>query len=213
MAVAIFDVDGTIVRGRCADLYTRYLYKMGLLNFRLLIGYYFDSLYYLFLIRLNKFNQDIAAQKWFNKVKNLTYVDQANSIAERCFKEKIKPRLNNKVVKLLKEHIKKNHRVILLSASPSYMIKPLAKHLKVKSLYATDFICKNNRFVSIKKPFCFMGGKAEILKKMRIDLSESYAYSDSIHDLPVLEMVKFPVVVNPNRRLKRIALKRNWGIT
>jgi len=65
-------------------------------------------------------------------------------------------------------------------------------------------------------PFTYRSGKAEAIRQVAaehgIDLAESYAYSDSESDLPMLEAVGHPVAVNPDNALERIARERGWQI-
>ena len=65
-------------------------------------------------------------------------------------------------------------------------------------------------------PFCYGEGKVEAIRQIAswegFDLSQCYAYSDSISDLPMLEAVGHPVAVNPDGRLNEIALSRGWPI-
>ena len=68
----------------------------------------------------------------------------------------------------------------------------------------------------LAEPFCYGPGKALAMEKVArhegYDLSRSYAYTDSISDLPMLESVGHPVAVNPDRRLEAVARERGWPI-
>jgi phosphoserine phosphatase len=65
-------------------------------------------------------------------------------------------------------------------------------------------------------PFTYREGKAEALRELAaskgIDLAESYAYSDSESDLPMMRAVGHPVAVNPDRELERVAREEGWRI-
>jgi HAD superfamily hydrolase (TIGR01490 family) len=65
-------------------------------------------------------------------------------------------------------------------------------------------------------PFTYREGKAEAIRQLaereRIDLEQSYAYSDSESDLPMLRLVGHPVAVNPDRELERVAREQGWRI-
>jgi phosphoserine phosphatase len=68
----------------------------------------------------------------------------------------------------------------------------------------------------IVEPLCYGPGKIErtlkVAERVGFRLDEASFYSDSITDLPLLEVVKAPIVINPDRRLRRIAVKRGWPI-
>lgn len=212
MAVAIFDVDGTIIDGTCMTIYAKYLYKKKIIKLGFLLKYLSKMSYYVLLIRLGRFNESLAAKKALKDTSKRLPVNTARHLALECFEKKIKPKIIKEVANIIKKHAKKGHKIILISSSPKFVLEPLAKYLNIKHLYATDFVCKNNKFKAVKKPYSFRKGKIEIIKKLNLNLKESYAYSDSMHDLPLLEMVKYPTVINPDRRLKKIALKRGWFI-
>ena len=65
-------------------------------------------------------------------------------------------------------------------------------------------------------PFCYGEGKAQVLSQVAAqrgyDLSRSYAYSDSVSDLPMLAAVGFPVVVNPEAELRQVADEQGWPV-
>ncbi|HLC65268.1 MAG TPA: HAD-IB family hydrolase [Candidatus Nanoarchaeia archaeon] len=212
MAVALFDVDDTIVDGACAIIYAKYLYKKKALNLSFLVKVHLYLLYYMLLARLNRLNIKKIEEKWFKELSSKISVDEALHLGRQCFEEEIKPKIYREVLPIIKKHAERGDRIVLISNSPKFLIEQLANHLNIKEFYGTDFVCENNRFKSIKQPYCFGEGKAKIIKKSSLDLKNSYAYSDSIHDLPLLEMIKYPNVVNPDRRLRNIALKREWPI-
>jgi phosphoserine phosphatase len=66
------------------------------------------------------------------------------------------------------------------------------------------------------EPVCFEAGKIHWLEQLvttqRIDLARSWFYTDSITDLPLLELVGHPVVTNPDPRLYREAVQRRWPV-
>ncbi len=68
----------------------------------------------------------------------------------------------------------------------------------------------------LSEPFCYGPGKAQAIAKLAAergyDLKLCYSYSDSVSDLPMLELVGHPVAVNPDRELERIARAKNWPI-
>ena len=65
-------------------------------------------------------------------------------------------------------------------------------------------------------PFCYGAGKADVLRALAAehgyDLDSSYAYSDSVSDLPMLELVGHPVAVNPEAELRAVAAERGWPV-
>ncbi len=66
------------------------------------------------------------------------------------------------------------------------------------------------------KPLCYGPGKvywaSKWLEEKKLSMAESYFYTDSFSDLDLLERVRYPVAVNPDRKLKSVALKRHWPV-
>jgi len=105
-------------------------------------------------------------------------------------------------------------RLVVLSGSPDFLVKPIARALGLYEAHGSEYSidCKG-RLTGLKR---LLDGqwKADFLKAEteRSCAEKSIAYSDHIFDLPLLEAVKFPVVVNPGRRLRKLARRRGWKI-
>lgn len=117
------------------------------------------------------------------------------------------------------EHERVGVPTYLCSASPIEIVDAVASALKmtggaIGTVAATDEDgCYTGELAG---PFCYGEGKAEALRSVAtrydIDLSESWAYSDSVSDLPMLESVGHAVAVNPDARLRQVASERGWVI-
>src|SRR5690606_27446395 len=109
------------------------------------------------------------------------------------------------------------HRVVVISASPEEIVRPLCRHLGVADVIATRAaVDEEGRYTGELELYAYGPGKAEAMRAMAeeegIDLEASYAYSDSITDLPMLEAVGHPIAVNPDSALRVIAEERGWEI-
>jgi hypothetical protein len=107
--------------------------------------------------------------------------------------------------------------VFIVSASPEEIVAPLARYLGVDAHLATrSEIDDDGRYSGRMAFYCFGPEKAVAMRAVAeaedIDLSASYAYSDSATDLPMLECVGHPVVVNPDRDLLRAAKDNGWEV-
>ena len=105
----------------------------------------------------------------------------------------------------------------LVSASPEEIVFPLARHLGVESAIATRARIDNEGRYTGEVEFYSAGeGKVEAIneeaERFDIDLDGSFAYSDSVTDLPMLSMVGHPVAVNPDKALLKEAIDRGWEI-
>ena len=105
---------------------------------------------------------------------------------------------------------------IVTGATP-YAALPLARELGIEHVVATHLEVEGGRFTGrIQQPMSYGQGKVVLTERLAVEqgfsLEESTFYSDSITDLPLLERVRTPVVVNPDRRLRRVADQRGWRI-
>ncbi|WP_049723479.1 histidinol-phosphatase [Gilvimarinus polysaccharolyticus] len=132
-------------------------------------------------------------------------------------RECIEPIMLPKAQQLLAKHRERGDYLLIITATNGFITRPIAKRLGVDEILATDPELKNGRYTGryLGTP-CFGAGKVTNLnvwlKQHNKNLEDSYFYSDSINDLPLLEQVSHPVAVNPDERLAAIARERHWPI-
>ena len=103
------------------------------------------------------------------------------------------------------------------AASPEEIVRPLCRYLGIEDVIATRTeVDVDGRYTGNIELYAYGSAKAEAMAEMAasegIDLSDSYAYSDSLTDLPMLETVGHPVAVNPDPELEKIAIERGWEV-
>ena len=106
---------------------------------------------------------------------------------------------------------------MVISASPEEIVRPLCRYLGIQDVIATrSEVDDDGRYTGTIELYAYGSAKAEAMVEMAeaagIDVDESYAYSDSITDVPMLEVVGHPVVVNPDAELAALAVERGWEI-
>jgi HAD superfamily hydrolase (TIGR01490 family) len=122
------------------------------------------------------------------------------------------------MVSLIHEYQRSGIPVILATSSPRFVVEPYFQFLKADHLIATELEFDENNLTSgrFAGPVAFEQGKKylveEYMNRMKYDPSHCAFYSDSVHDLPTMEMVGYPVAVHPDRALREIALNRDWDI-
>ena len=129
----------------------------------------------------------------------------------------IEPIVYDEALDLFAHHRAEGRLLVLVSASPIEIVAPLADHLGVDEFVATTpMVDAEGRYTGEVEFYAQGPGKADAIRRLahdrEIDLVDSWAYSDSATDLPMLEAVGHPVVVNPDRELRREAEKRGWPI-
>jgi len=136
-------------------------------------------------------------------------------LRQQFIDEKIKPIMTQTGKKLIDESQAEGKTVIIATATNDFVTRPIADLFNVDTLIATEFEIQNNNFTGkvLGEP-CFRDGKLNKVKKWinenNYDLSKTSFYSDSFNDLPLLEQVKYPVIVDGDDKLVEIGKNNNW---
>jgi HAD superfamily hydrolase (TIGR01490 family) len=160
-----------------------------------------------------KWGEDLAiAFKGFNR-------EEGAAIFRQVSNDYVLKSLRPDIMTLLQRHRDQGHIIVLVSGGYSDFLETIKQELGADYIVGTQLEVKNNRYSGrIIKPFCFGINKARLLEefisreKLNIDLSLSFAYADSIVDVPVLEMVGNPVATYPDKELSNLARRRGWKI-
>jgi HAD superfamily hydrolase (TIGR01490 family) len=137
--------------------------------------------------------------------------------ANRWFREYVEPTIYPEAVELVREHAERGHVVAIVSGATKFVLRPLADHLRIKHVMHTHLEVRDGRFTGrVIDPICFGEGKIywlqQLIEQEGIDLAKSFFYTDSITDLPLLDLVGHPQVVNPDPLLYRRAVRRHWPV-
>jgi HAD superfamily hydrolase (TIGR01490 family) len=164
---------------------------------------------------------DKLSRKWFNEIFYRSYEGQSEDrlvvLAEELFDEVIKPNIYARAKDLIDEGKRSGIRQVLISGALDFTMKPLAKYLGVDDLIANQLEFVDSYATGkLKKPFVAGATKADIMrayaKKHDIDLAESWAYTDSFSDYPMLAVVGHPTACNPDFRLRSLARSYDWPV-
>ena len=119
---------------------------------------------------------------------------------------------------LFDEHRAAGRKLVMATTTPYDMVKPLADLLGLDDVVATRYGISDDGTYdgTLSGPFVWSAGKLAAVRRWAdehgVDLAESYAYSDSVYDTPLLAAVGFPFVVNPDPRLAVMAAARRWPV-
>ena len=136
-------------------------------------------------------------------------------LREQFIEEKIRPIVTKTGKELIDQAHAEGKKVIIATATNDFVTRPIADIFDVSVLIATEFEIKDNAFTGrVLGAPCFRGGKLNKVTKWisdnNFDLSQASFYSDSFNDLPLLERVKKPVIVDGDDKLKEIGRNKNW---
>jgi len=164
---------------------------------------------------------DKLSRKWFNEIFYRSYEGQSEDrlvvLADELFEDVIKPNIYPRAKELIDESRRAGVRQVFISGALDFTMKPLAKYLGADDLIANrlEFV-DNYATGKLKKPFVAGATKADIMrdyaKAHDIDLAESWAYTDSFSDYPMLAVVGHPTACNPDFRLRSLARSYDWPV-
>ena len=142
--------------------------------------------------------------------------DRVTEIVSRYLKDLILPYVYAEARALLSEHRSAGQDVIIVSTSGEEVVAPIGALLGAESVIATRMRIANGHYTGEMECYAYGEEKAVQVRRLAAErgylLPGCYAYSDSITDLPLLEAVGNPRVVNPDRALRRIATARGWPV-
>ncbi len=211
-SIAFFDVDKTILGVNSAALWVRRQLREG--NISRLQGLrvsFWVGLYHLGYVDLESLIDEAVATLRGKSERDV--IDQTL----RFYREEVEQTVKPQALTAIAAHKARGDLIFLLTSSSNYMSAPLSDTLKVDGFLANRFEANDGIFTGrAVRPLCFGAGKVAhaetVAAKVGVALSECSFYTDSMSDLPMLEVVGEPVAVDPDPRLRRLAVRRGWRI-
>lgn len=212
---AFFDVDNTLVRGSTPILFGKVAFRGGTIKRRDIWRFAFEQMMF---IRRGEKTATLSDIK--DRALSITKgypLSALEPLVQKVYESEIKPRLWPQTVAALKEHLAQGHEVWLITAAPVELAEVIAKDLGATGALGT-IVGRKDGVLTGELVGAPLHGKAKrkAAKKLSaergISLTKSWAYSDSVHDLPLLTLVKHAVAVNPDKALEKYAEAANWQI-
>ncbi len=211
---AFFDLDKTIVARSSPLALGRSFFSAGLITRASLL----KSIYAQFVFHLMGADET-KMEKMREEAAKLTAgweQDKVREVVTEVLDEVISPLIYAEALELIHEHRSSGRLICIVSSSPEEIVEPLARMLNVDEWIATKPQVVDGKYTGELEFYAYGPAKADAIAKLAaeldIDLANSFAYSDSPTDLPMLELVGNPIAVNPDRALRRIAQDRGWQI-
>lgn len=214
-AAAFFDLDKTVVAKSSTLAFGKPLYKEGLITpAAALKGAYAQMSYQLLGADEKRMEKSRVALLELTKGWE---ADRVQNLVRETLQEIIDPLIYAEALELFEEHRGAQRDLYLVSSSGEEVVIPLAEYLGVPNVIATRAgIDDEGRYDGTLDFYCYGENKAiairAVAEERGIDLAASYAYSDSITDVPMLEAVGNPVAVNPDKELRAYAADKGWEI-
>ncbi len=213
MALAIFDLDNTLISGDSDHGWGEFLVAQGLVDADLFSeknDYYFQQ------YQLGKLN--IHEYLEFS-LEPLTQhpIEELHALRAKFVRETILPLITKKSRDLLKAHREQGDYLLIITATNLFVTEPIAKELGVDDIIATEPEMVDGLYTGkVSGVASFQEGKVQRLTdwlaQKDLSLEGSYFYSDSRNDLPLLKLVDNPVAVDADDTLLAHAREQDWAI-
>jgi len=212
---AFFDVDNTLVCGSTSILFGKVAFTGGSIKRRDIWRFMWEHVMF---IRRGEKNSKMADIK--DRALMLTKghsIEELQGLIDQVYREEIKPRLWPRSIERLKHHLEQGHEVWLVTAAPVELAQAIADDLGATGALGT-IVGHDGNVLTGELVGAPLHGKAKrraikaLAKERGISLRKSWAYSDSVNDLPMLSAVGNQVAVNPDQQLRRYAVAAGWEI-
>ncbi|MEM6534022.1 MAG: HAD-IB family hydrolase [Pseudomonadota bacterium] len=140
-----------------------------------------------------------------------------DEVGEKIFREKLVAAIYPEARALLEAHREMGHTIAIVSSATKFQIEAAARELGIEYILCTDVEIEDGVLTGrVLSPTCFGKGKRtaaeDFSEDFGLDMNQSFFYTDSEDDLPLLDVVGRPRVVNPSKALAKIARARTWKV-
>ena len=204
---AIFDLDGTLIRLSSEQVFLTYLLDHGEIPIANLLAWSTNFL------RVKSLPVAKSNKIYLRGLEQ----HRIREIAQLCFVEKLRASIAPHISELIQTHRAEGRTVILMSGSLSFLVQPFHEHFQTDMMIAHELEVVDEKFTGERiglHPFA--ENKAKLAERLAtehgFDLGRSYGYGNHHSDAYKLERFGHPVAVNPDRKLRQIALEKGWQI-
>lgn len=213
MNLAIFDLDHTLLNGDSDYAWGQFLVEQNIVD-----GQEYEA--------TNRHYYEQYQQGTLDILEFLAFVlqplaqhdlDTLNNWHRQFMQQKIEPMISPAAQELVNKHRQQHDTLLIITATNSFVTKPIARVFDVDNILATEPEMKDGRYTGrVNGTPCFREGKVQRLQAWLASRDETFKqtwfYTDSHNDLPLLELVDHPVVVNPDDILRQHAREQRWPI-
>lgn len=212
-AAAFFDLDRTVLAGASGPAFSSALKATGLLTDRRIPG---EDLIFRVFNMVGENRPSMMLTRQAARLSSGWDVETATAAGEIAAKDLV-TRIQPYARVLFDEHHAAGRKVVIATTTPDHLVRPLAEAIGADDVVATCYEHRRGKFTgNLDGEFVWGKGKYRAVSSWAqandVDLKESFAYSDSYYDVPLLNAVGTPVVVNPDPRMRIQAVARRWPI-
>jgi len=220
-SAAFFDLDKTIIAKSSTLAFSKPFFEGGLLSRRAVLR----SAYAQFMFSVSGADHDQLEKMraYLTQMVAGWDVEVVRQSVNETLHSIIDPIVFDEAVELIEHHQAAGRDVVIVSASGmivsasgTEVVEPIGEMLGVDHVIATTLVEKDGRYTGDVDFYAYGPNKAKAMEQLAAergyDLAESYAYSDSETDAPMLAAVGHPFAVNPDKTLRRMAEENGWPI-
>ena len=209
-AAAFFDLDRTLLRRSSALALAGSFRERGLISRRQLAK---AAAWQLLFVMRGASHEAVrrAAEDGLLVLRGST-PEELRSLVAEAMEPVLRPLVYAEPLHLVEQHRARGEPVYIVSATLQEIVEAIADDLGFDGALGTICEVKDGKYTGHALRALHAENKAAAVRELGFDLDECTAYTDSHTDLPLLEAVGHPVVVNPDRKLRRIAAERGWPV-
>lgn len=214
MGLAIFDLDNTLIDGDCVEYWVQYC-----VDTKMIENSEFKNINKSYMELYEKGEMNIVDYIEFSMKSICDYkLNELNILVNKYVDIMIKPIIYKKSELLVSRHKENYDHILVISASPEFLVRPIAKLFGIDDIIGIKLEKLDNRYKNnIIGIAPYQEGKVKCLNewledKPEYNLNNSFFYSDSHNDIPLLGKVNSPVATNPDTKLAKHAKKNGWDI-
>ncbi|HID39332.1 MAG TPA: HAD-IB family hydrolase [Calditrichaeota bacterium] len=210
--VAFFDLDNTIFRVNSGKLMVEHALENGLMKRKDI----FRTALLSFAYRLSLISAEMIMAKMSALLKGTSEKEMVQ-FSRKLFDEKLKEYIRADMVEEIRRHRENGGLTVILSASTTYMCKPVVEYLGMDDLVCSEMEVQDGLLTGRPKgAYCYGTEKVHRLyaycQEHGFNPETAWYYADSHSDIPVLEIIGHPVCVSPDARLAAVARERSWAV-
>lgn len=213
---AIFDLDKTLLLDSSEQMIVRYLRQTGRAAQYIRLIPLLKVLLPMLLFRVGVLRADAAMRRLATMAVGIS-VDEFWLVINEWFREMAVHAISTDGAQKVAWHRSQGHIPVICSGGSQFSVQPVAAHLKIEHAIFTDWLVQDGRLLGqLRLPIAYAEGKVYWMERWAaqqgVDLTQSFFYTDSVSDRPLLEHVGHPIAVNPDKKLARLARLRRWEI-
>ncbi|MCX2933102.1 HAD-IB family hydrolase [Mycobacterium sp. CVI_P3] len=211
---AFFDLDKTVIAKSSTLAFSKPFFDQGLLNRRAVLKSSYAQ--FLFLMPGADHDQMDRMRSYVTAMCAGWDVEQVRAIVTETLHDIVDPLVFAEAAELIADHRLCGRDVVIVSASGEEIVAPIARALGATHAMGTRMVAEDGKYTGEVAFYCYGEAKAAAIRELAAleghSLEHCYAYSDSITDLPMLQSVGHPTVVNPDRALRKEAAAQGWPV-